>query len=136
MILRVLLIACLVAAAGGCARVTNERRAESLEAALQRYAKMLRWGEYEEAAKLIRFREREPVAVDYEALRQVRVTGYEVVERVVTPELNEARVLVRVSYTPLDSGVVRTLDDNQLWYYDEEQKFWFLDDDLPVFDTR
>ena len=136
MIARAIVIACLVVAVGGCARVDNERRAEGLETALQRYAKMLRWGEYEEAGKLIRFRDREPVQVDYAALRQVRVTGYEVVERIVTPELQEARVLARISYTPLDSGVVRTLDDRQLWYYDEEQKFWFLDDDLPTFDLK
>ncbi|MGE0384450.1 MAG: hypothetical protein AB7Q97_06930 [Gammaproteobacteria bacterium] len=129
---RLAVLALLVAVAG-CVSGGGARRATLLDATLTRYAKMIRWGEFEEAARMIRFRDREPVTFDMHSLRGIRVTAYDTIENGVNATHDEARILARISYYDAGSGVVHTFEDAQTWWYEEASGLWWLDGVLPDF---
>ena len=117
----------------GCARMQTEKRMISLDDSVRAYSKMLRWGEYEEAARYILFREREPEKIDIDVLEKIKITGYEVYDREITTEQDEASISVSIEYYHKDTGIVYSIKDKQIWWFNEEGKRWFLDDTLPDF---
>ena len=125
----------IVALVVGCGTVQTQERLTALDDSIRTYAKTLRWAEYEEAARYMVFREREPVSIDFEALEKIRITAYEVYDRELNTEQDEASISVRIEYYHEDTGVVNSLKDKQLWWFSLENERWFLDDSLPDFVT-
>lgn len=129
----------LAALLGACNSVRDKGRVELLDFTVRTYEKMMRWGEYREAAKYVRPRpagdDAAPAAepVDYEALEPIRVTGMRTIRRVVTSDQDEAAILVTIEFYHNDYGVVKTMDYLQTWYHDEDSKSWYLANDLPDF---
>jgi len=128
-----LAVALGVLALGGCASMGTEKRLTALDAALTTYGKLLRWGEYDEAAKFVQFRDRDPLPVNFTELRNYRITTYQLVDTAFDATADEARVRVRIGFYHEDSAVLHGLEDLQTWWYSEEQQRWFLDDELPDF---
>ncbi|MCC7410529.1 MAG: hypothetical protein IT495_02680 [Gammaproteobacteria bacterium] len=126
-----LVVVIAVALVGACTSIGTEKRMTALDVSLMTYGKLLRWGELEEAAKYIEFRDRDPVAPDYGGLRDFRITSYDVIDQGLNTDGDEAKVRVRIGYYHEASGVVRSVDDLQVWWYDAERKRWFLDGVLP-----
>ena len=62
-----------------------------------------------------------------------RVTAYTVVNQIMTNTGKDARVVALIEYYEIDSGVIRSLHDAQAWWYDDQEKHWFLDGSLPAF---
>jgi len=120
-------------ALAGCAQVDVREKAYRLETTIQAYRKALRWGEYQAAHGFVRRRDGAEPALDAELLESIRVTDYEVVRREVIDEASEAVVVTHINFYHADSGRVRNLADQQLWYYDEKDDRWFLDGGLPDF---
>jgi hypothetical protein len=71
--------------------------------------------------------------VDFDFLKGIRVTSYEVVSKQLLPEQMEAKVTVSIDYYHDSMGTIRTISDHQLWWYDESQERWVLDGELPDF---
>ena len=118
----------------GCASMESKERIESLDRSLITYGKALRWGEYEEAALYRLPRDGRPVrSVNRDDFKDIRVTSYQVFEQRFNRVQTEARVTMSISYYHEDTGTARTITDQQTWWYEPNQKRWFLDGDLPEF---
>jgi len=128
-----LLALLIVVCATACGSAGMKSRVSSLDDTMRQYSKLVRWAEYEAAAKHIVFRDREPEVLDNAALRDIRVTKYSEIDRTINEEATEATIRVRIEFYDEDSAVIRTISDTQTWWYDEESKRWFLDDELPDF---
>jgi hypothetical protein len=124
----------LVLVLTGCASVESKERIESLDRSLITYGKALRWGEYEEAALYRLPRDGRPVrSVNRDDFKDIRVTSYQVFEQRFNRAQTEAGVTMSISYYHEDTGTARTITDQQTWWYEPNQKRWFLDGDLPEF---
>jgi len=131
-ILTMLLMACLV----GCSSVPvvgKQGRATAFDTAVTNYSKMLRWGYFEEATGYLRTRDGETVAPNLTQLARHRITSYNVKSQLLTDDGREGRVLAIVEYYDVDSGVLQTLRDEQIWWFDDETKRWYISSTLPGF---
>ena len=118
----------------GCASVESKQRLESLDQSLSTYGKALRWGDYEEAALYRLPHDGRPVMpVNRDDFKDIRVISYQVFEQRLNRAQTEARVTMSISYYHEDTGTVRSITDQQTWWYEPNQKRWFLDGDLPEF---
>lgn len=129
----VLLLGCVLLA--GCAAMREQKRLESLEDSLRTYGTALRWGEWEtaNAYRMPRKSSEQLKAMPKAELKNIRVTDYEIVQRVVSPDEKLATIRAKVSYYDTDTGAVHTVPDEQTWWYDEKADHWFLDGNLPKF---
>ena len=127
---------CVVVASSflvGCQRAQNEKQASSLEESHKMFGKLLRWQEYEAASRYIVVRESQVQPLDLESLDEIRVTSYEVVDKLIIQDKNEAVITVKIEFYQDDTARVYSLRDEQNWWYSQEQERWFLDDTLPDF---
>ncbi len=129
--LAVLLLATL-AACGGMSLGKSER-SMVLDAAVNNYRKLIRWGYYDEAAKYLRSADGKPFAADLKTPARYRVTNYTVSNQFLSDDGREARVIAIIDYYELDSGIIRSLHDAQRWWYDAKGKRWYLASPLPHF---
>jgi uncharacterized protein YceK len=118
--------------ASGCATYREDRKQDALEAATTAYAAALRWGYYETAMGYLH-PEKRKVAEVPKSLRNIRVTGYYVVQPPVPVGDNERVQVVRIDYVHEDVQSVRSLTDRQTWRYERSNKIWWLDTGLPAF---
>jgi len=129
------LLAALILA--GCQRSENKERGEQMFTAIRGYGNDLRWGEFRQAAN--RLLAREPEARDAQpkplpdGLRKIRVSQYRIKEIVIDPEGNAATATAEIDYYHADKLRLRTITDTQSWWYEEEEKQWYLDGSLPEF---
>ncbi|MCC6707573.1 MAG: hypothetical protein IT492_08425 [Gammaproteobacteria bacterium] len=134
-IIRSLLAVLLLGALAGCGSMPLGKadRGTVLEAALNNYRKLIRWGYYDEAAKYLRTPDGQPIAADLKTAARYRVTNYTVSNSIVADDNKEARVIAAIEYYELDSGVIHLLHDAQMWWYDATGKRWYLASPLPHF---
>jgi hypothetical protein len=123
----------LILALTGCASMRTSERLDALETSLSAYSAALRWGHYEDAASYRMPRSRTVQPLDQAQLEHIRVASFDVLEQIMDPEHTEATVTAAIQYYVDDAFTLKTLRDRQIWWYDEKQKRWFLDGDLPNF---
>jgi hypothetical protein len=126
-----LTLAMIVLAGIGCASVKKDSKRIALENALSSYSEAIRWGYFPAAASFL-----DPAIrsnIDIEALENVRVTGYEVIQPGLVGPDDVAVQLVQIDYVLTDRQRLRKLADRQRWRYDETSKAWWLASGLPDF---
>ncbi|MBK1647798.1 hypothetical protein [Rhabdochromatium marinum] len=128
-----LLLCAAVVMLNGCERIKEERKHQLLESATSGYRQALRWGYYDAAIQFIKPEER-PEAPS-ERLKNIRVTGYEVVQPPVMTEADQAVQMVRIEYVLRDRQRLESLAERQHWQYDQEASAWWLTTGLPTFTT-
>lgn len=129
--LLILLIATVVL--GGCGSIEERGEINDFTKASRDYGRMLRWRSYDGAAQFLRARDDSPIAVDVEPLKDIRVTSYRIISSEVRPKENEASVTAVIDYYNELQNRVKTLTDQQDWWYDPVGEAWFLDGNLPDF---
>jgi hypothetical protein len=123
----------LLAACTSLPSVATQKRSNSLDASLSMYRKMIRWGYYDEAVKYVRAKDGSETASGLDRAARFRVTKYETGDHLFTDDGKEARVVAMIEYYELDSGVIHKLRDEQYWWYDDDEKRWYLGSPLPGF---
>ena len=113
--------------------VTKGQRGTALQASVETYRKFIRWGYYDEAIKYLRHRDGSSGSVDLGRVARHRVTSYEISDQILTDDGKEARVVAVIEYYEIDTGVIHSLRDEQLWWFEDEGKRWYLDSSLPAF---
>jgi len=116
----------------GCLAGGSSKEAEDLHTVANTYGKLIRWRAYDEAAGHIRRRDGQPPNVNTEALKEIRVTKYEVLTIILNDEQTEANVTAEISYYHERVNSVRTIRDKQLWWKDIDSGGWFIDGELPA----
>lgn len=125
------LLVLLLSGLDGCGRVKEDRKANALDAATRTYAEAIRWGYFPAAAGFLSPEVRGDV--DFDALQNIRVTGYEVIQPPVIDSDDAAVQLVQIDYVLNDRQVLRSLTDRQVWRWDEAGASWWLHTSLPAF---
>lgn len=116
----------------GC--VTDTGIDKSRGEALQQYAEMVRWNEWDGAVNFIapEYLEENPVTrLELDRLRLFRVTGYTVRSTQLYDEGRTVTQVVDISLFLKSKAVERVITDQQVWRYDEEVQGWFLHSGLP-----
>ena len=130
-LLVVFLIALVVLA--GCGSIEERGEIDQFTKATRDYGRMLRWRSYDGAASFLRARDGQPIAVDTALLKDIRVTAYKIVRSEVRPEAHSATVTAVIDYYNERENRVKTLTNEQDWWYDPASEHWFLDGRLPDF---
>lgn len=116
----------------GCATVEKDKRAVALQAATNGYQSAIRWGYYETAFGYLHpdLRKDKPVP---ERLKDLRLTGYDVVQPPTMQDEDTAIQVVNIDYLYEDRQVVKRVSDRQVWKWDDELDSWWLKSGLPAF---
>jgi hypothetical protein len=122
----------VVALLPGCATLEEGARGDELNRAAKQYAAAMRWGQYAQAYALHGLRDGELAAVDFDALKTIRVTQYHIRDVVIDEGALEGRVLVEFGYYDEYVGAVRSERQSQVWWYDESIEAWRLDAQFPT----
>ncbi|MEN8131556.1 MAG: hypothetical protein ABFS45_15455 [Pseudomonadota bacterium] len=118
----------------GCSSMQERKQLDALGERTRAYGKMLRWGQYEDAASMRRAREGEELkSIDTDHFKEIRVTSYRVTRSELTEDRKEATVSASIDFYHERQNRLTTLHDQQSWWYDEQRKKWYLEDDLPAF---
>ena len=115
----------------GCSEIAVQHQRDQLEQTLYAYQKMVRWNEFETAARFQKPGSAAPPA--NRDLTNIRVTSYEVVAAPVSTASGHAQQTVQIRYYHQDSAVEKTITDRQEWSYDSAAKRWYLTTGLPAF---
>jgi hypothetical protein len=135
-ILSLTLVVITLAGCGNFLTPKEQRREKALFLATDDYRKNMRWGNFEEAAKYLRAKEGEITRPNFERLLHYKITGYYTGEQQRTDAGDEVRVVAHIEYYELDTGVARTVRDEQYWWYDEAAQRWFLGSRMPELGAR
>ena len=111
----------------------KRQRFEEFDTALTHYNVSLRWAMYREALEFHRDRDGKIPEPDLDALKAIRVTGYQVTERIVSEDLTEAEVSSEFSYYHDDYGKVKKEIFKHIWWYEPEAKRWYNASGFPEF---
>jgi len=133
---RAAIAAALVAALASCAQ-TNEKTTK-LDQTVRAYVHAIRWGDFSSAAAMIRTRDGKlPRTVDPRRLeKEIRVTHYEYGVGARDPESERAIMSAKFRYYSVDTGRVHEVTQQAIWWFDPEERIWYLDDGLPDFSRR
>jgi hypothetical protein len=123
----------LVACGGGTG--TSTRNADQL----RDYGAAVRWNTFDEAWAYVdpAIRASRPLTdFERERYKQVQVTGYEVLNQVLSPDGLALEQAVEIRLVNRNTQVERTFTDHQRWTYDAENRRWWLTSGLPDFFSR
>jgi hypothetical protein len=117
----------------GCASMESslERRWELFEQTTFRFENALRWGQYELANEFIKTGGDDRATPDFDKLRDIKVSSYELLKSTVSPGELQARQTVEIKYYSVNTLIEKTLVYEQLWTYDTQEKRWYLNDEFP-----
>jgi len=116
-----------------CGSIKEREEINAFTKASRDYGRMLRWRSYDGAASFLRARDGAPIAVDIAPLKDMRVTAYKIIRSEVRPDEDAATVTAMIDYYNERENRVKTLTDEQDWWYDPASEHWFVDGQLPDF---
>ena len=125
------LLVCLSLAITACATVDKSKRLDLLDINLTDFRKAVRWGYYDEATRYIQIKDYKEPLRSPDTLKNIRITSYEYGKKFLSDEETRLEVTAVISFYDVNRGTVSTISDNQIWWFDAEKKFWFLDGDIP-----
>ncbi len=131
----IVVVAGLAAMLAGCGSLAERKQINTFKKDTRDYGRLLRWRGYEGAAQYLRTPDGAPIAVSTRGLEDIRVTSYEIVRSQLTPDGKSATVEAMIDYYNERENRIRSLSDQQHWWYDEEAERWYLDGRLPPFVT-
>ena len=127
-------IACiLVFLISGCAGIQTGKKMTLFDDTARAYLRAIRWGEYEAAYAFKKLRGPDNKITDFEDLRQVRVTAFNVQETILSEDKSSIVRVVDFQYYRITNVTVKNLIDHQKWEYDEQANRWYLTSGLPDF---
>jgi hypothetical protein len=119
-----------------CTSLLEREQFDAFSKRTRDYGKLLRWGQYSDAARM----RRSPMGVldvaDVEPLKEIRVTSYRITGSELSSDPGKGIVYASLDFYHERENRIRTIHDQQLWWYDTERERWYLDGDLPAFITQ
>ena len=125
------LFVCLCLTISACATVDKSKRLDLLDISLNDFRKALRWGYYEEAARYIQIKDYKRPLRNPDYLKSIRITSYEYGKKVLSEDKMKLEISSLINFYDVNHGIVSTVSENQIWWFDAEKKLWFLDGDIP-----
>jgi len=132
-------VMCLcVLSTSGCGRIESRGQADKLDRTVTDYVSSLRWSYYKEAISYHVTRDGKFPEVDIDEIEKIDVTKFDVLSQTIIPSseeggINEAIIEAEISYYHKDTGTLREMDIEQIWWYNEKFKAWMIESDFPDF---
>jgi hypothetical protein len=117
----------------GCAGVQTGKKMTLFDDTARAYLRALRWGDYQTAYAFKNLLGTDNKMPDFEDLRQIRVTAFNVKQTILSEDQSTILRVVDFQYYRITNVTVKNLIDRQTWEYDEEANRWYLTSDLPGF---
>ncbi|KPJ99252.1 MAG: hypothetical protein AMK71_10055 [Nitrospira bacterium SG8_35_4] len=117
----------------GCATYNKHQQQERFEDMTEAYGNAIRWGKYEVANGFRDSKGKEAEIPDFEYLKNIKVTSYELKAVNISQDGNTVHLDVEIEYYKIEQFIERTITDRQLWKYDEDEERWVLHSTLPDF---
>lgn len=114
----------------------DRKQLEGFSKRTKDYGKLLRWGQYSDAARMRRSPMGALEAVDVGSLKEIRVTSYRITGSELSSSPEKGIVHASIDFYHERENRLRTIHDQQLWWYDTERESWYLDGDLPAFSAQ
>lgn len=115
-----------------CNGTNIKNRVSTLDETILQYNIGLRWAMYKKIESYHMQRDGSRKGMDRNALKNIRVTGYEVLEKnILDEEMSEVSVTVLISYYSTDRGTVKKLPYTANWWYEPEAKRWLNESEYP-----
>lgn len=104
----------------------SRERMTQLRSAANTYRKLMRWGHFDQAVQYLKTRDGTQEEPDLEDMSHYQISSYTIADQIVSDSEFDARVTAYIDFYRIDTGVALSVRDEQHWWYDEEQKRWFL----------
>ncbi len=105
---------------------------ESLDNTLVAYERAIRWRNYN-GARALQVKPMEVSDFKRQRLKDLRITSYRTIEKVIAPDYSKAELLVDIRYYYDKSAIERVVTDRQLWLYNKKRNRWQLKSPFPDF---
>jgi len=128
-----LVLLSLLAVLVSCNGVNIKHQVKTLDDAITEYNTGLRWGMFNNVDAYSKSSDGTQTPVDREAMENIRITGYEVLEKHINDDATEALVKGEINYYSNEYGTLRKIPFQQKWWYDTDSKHWFVEGPLPDF---
>ena len=115
----------------GCLSLQEREMQKQLEKTLRDYEMTLRWGYLQHLGNFLAPGAQPATPPTAEELKNIRITGYELMRPPVFLDTNHATQTVMIHYVFEDRQVERQLMDQQLWSYDPETERWNRANPIP-----
>lgn len=116
-----------------CNGVGTRKKGDDLVTAMDEYVAALRWGRFDKAKEYHMQKDGERAEIDSSQLEYIRVTGHTIKKKTVNEALDEATVKMEIQYYHNEYGTLKKIVVDQVWWYQEDAKKWFLSSDFPKF---
>ena len=113
-------------------------RAEVLDRTLYDYSGAIRWNNFEVAYDLLdpEQRDKRPMTdLDWERLKQIQVTRYDVIAQAALPDGRIGRE-VEIALINRHTQAERVVRTREVWRYDEATQRWWQTEGLPDFSAQ
>jgi len=117
----------------GCAGFQETQRLVLLDEIALTYEQALLSGNYRVANRFTKKEGGGQQSSDFEHLKNIQVSSYELIDKFFSPDDMKARLTVEIRYFHGSYLIEKSLVDEQQWEYDEEEKCWYLVSGLPDF---
>ncbi len=117
----------------GCTTFAVRKQQEQFEIASHVYEQALLLGKYEVANGFRKEQASGNKPLNFERLRKIKVTSYELRAIKVTKDKSLVNQTVEIKYYHLDYLIEKTIIDKQRWKYNSVEKRWYLQSGLPDF---
>lgn len=118
-------------ACGGNSAVRNQ--IETLDRSIEEYAYALRWQRKDDAVSYHLNRDGTRPKIDSSTMDVVRVTDFTIKDKTLDADMRGATVVGELNYYHSEYGTLKKIEYRQSWWYDEEAKKWFVDNEFPQF---
>ncbi len=105
---------------------------KSLDNTLVAYERAIRWRNFN-GARALQVKPMKVSDFKRQRLKNLRVTSYRTIEKIVSPDYSKAKLLVDIRYYYDNAAIERVLTDRQVWVYDKAHDRWRLDSPFPDF---
>jgi len=117
----------------GCAAVDDSKKTITYDKAMWKYETAIRWVDFGTANSLRRLEDPTAYTPDLETLQHIKVTSYNLINKVPSEDKAEVRLTVEIVYYNDRTMKLITIIDNQVWKYDPAVKDWYISTPLPPF---
>lgn len=97
-----------------------------LRAVVNTYRKLMRWGHYDQAAQYLKARDGSKSEPDFKDMSRYKITNLTITDEIISKTDFEAKVTAYIDFYDIDSGRATSVREDQFWWYDEEEKRWYL----------
>ena len=128
-----ILLLILVLLLAACNGVGTRKKGDGLVTAMDEYVAALRWGRFDKATEYHMDKNGEHAVIDTSQVEYIRVTGHTIKKKTVNEDLDEAAVKMEIQYYHNEYGTLKKIVIDQIWWYQEDARKWFLSSDFPKF---